>query len=604
MDEIILTPDEAIAIGTNEVIAMIAAGVNLAEVQHPACSGMAAYWEKWRRTYEAGDDFIQFYLERYSTRESDTDFQSRMRMSYCPAFAASAVNEIKDSIFQRTADVMRQSKSETYNAAVIGKSGGVDGSGMTMNNFIGKYVLPEMLSMRKVGVFIDMPDFQGNTLSDQRGIAPYLYHYQAENIKNWEVSVSGSRFTKLLLCDSVYDYCPVTGLPTETTARVRYMWVRGGITLVQFFNDEGKPVTRDGQLGIDVRAIELPEIPFVTFEITHSLLKDVCGYQISLLNLASSDIAYALKCNFPFYVEQFDPRSENPFLRPAGQTDETGVSIIRPGEQQDAVTAKNNEITVGTMQGRRVPKGLELPRYIHPSAEPLTASMAKQDELKKDIRNLVKLATANLAPKMASAESKSFDERGLESGLSAIGLELQNGEDKIARYWQMYEGISNPESSVKYPARYDLQNDSDKRKEAKDMMDSTKAHPSVTYKKSAYKLASETLLGSRVPNSTLEKIRREIEAAEVIVSDPEELSRDVELGLVDPQTASTAKGYPKDSYAKAKVAHADRVKRIAESQAKARGTPDLGGLEDASRDEKMEKDDEDTAGRKTRGEES
>jgi len=604
MDEIILTPDEAIAIGTNEVVAMIAAGVNLAEVQHPACSGMSAYWEKWRRTYEAGDDFIQFYLERYSTRESDVDFESRLRMSYCPAFAASAVNEIKDSIFQRTSDVMRQSKSETYNAAVIGKSGGVDGSGMTMNNFIGKYVLPEMLSMKKVGVFIDMPDFQGNTLSDQRGVAPYLYHYQAENIKNWEVSISGSRFTKLLLCDSIYGYCPVTGLPTNTAVRMRYMWVRGGITLVQFFNEEGKPLTRDGQIGIDVRAIELPEIPFTVFEITHSLLKDVCGYQISLLNLASSDIAYALKCNFPFYVEQFDPRSENPFLRPAGQTDETGVSIIRPGEQQDAVLAKNNEITVGTMQGRRVPKGLELPRYIHPSAEPLTASMAKQDELKKDIRNLVKLATANLAPKMASAESKSFDERGLESGLSAIGLELQNGEDKIARFWQMYEGISNPESSVKYPARYDLQNDSDKRKEAKDMMDSTKAHPSVTYKRAAYKLASETLLGSRVPNTTLEKIQREIEAAEVIVSDPEELSRDVELGLVDPQTASTAKGYPKDSYAKAKLAHAERVERIAASQAKARGTPDLGGVEDASRDEKMNKDNEDAAGRKTRGEES
>lgn len=591
----------------SDIAAIDLSKLNIADLTHPEYREAFDDWEKWRLTYESGDEFIEEFLEKFSTREDDEDFATRRSISYCPAFAKAAVNDVKDAIFQRIADVARGGGPKTYQDAVKGLEGGVDLAGTTMNSFIGTTILPELLTMRKVGVFVDMPQLPGETLMDQQGARPYIYHYPIESILNWVVNVKNNKtYSKLLLQDSVYKHCPVTGLPIETLKRYRYMWVSDGKVCVQFFDEDSKPIDRFGEAGIDVVVLDIPTIPFVLFEITDSLLKDVANYQIALLNLASSDILYSLKSNFPFYVEQFDPRAENLFRRPVGHervsTGEDSVQIVQGGEQADAIAAKNYEIEVGATTGRRVPKGLDLPTFIHPSPEPLLASMQKQDELKKDIRMLVKLAVSNLAPKMASAESKNYDERGLEAGLSAIGLVLEQGERLIARYWHMYHNAKGTVATVSYPQKYSLQSDKDKRDEAKDMAGLAKAVPSVTFKKETMKQVANITLATKVSNEVLKKIETEIDTTEVVVN-PEELERDIELGLIDPETASKAKGYPEGVVEKAKEAHAERVKRIADSQAKARGVTDMGGLEKVGRDEKMDKDKEEVAARKTRGEE-
>lgn len=580
--------------------------LNIADLTHPDYRTAYDDWEKWRRTYEGGDEYIEYYLKQFSSREAIADFEARKEISYVPAFAKAAVNEVKDAIFQRIADVTRAGGPQTYLDAIKGLKGGIDLAGTTMNSFIGTTILPELLTMAKVGVFVDMPELPGETLYEQQGVQPYIYHYPVEAILNWVVDVKNNKtFSKLLLKDSVYEYCKITGLPKEVKERYRYMWVQDKNVCVQFFDENSKPITRFNEEGVDVVVLNIPTIPFVLFEITDSLLKDIANYQIALLNLESSDILYTLKANFPFYVEAFDPRVENLFRRPSGhdivQTGESSVNIVQGGEQADSTTAKNQEIEIGSLVGRRIPKGLEMPQFINPSAEPLTASMAKQEQLKKDIRMLIKLAVSNLSPKMASAESKDYDERGLEAGLSAIGLELEQGERLIAKYWHMYNQTSGKVPTVKYPQKYSLQSDKEKRNEAKDLLDLTKTVSSVTFKKEALKQIARITLGTKVKQETLDKIETEIETAEVIVN-PEELHRDIELGLIDPETASTAKGYPKGTVEKAKTAHAERVTRIAESQAKARGVDDLGGFENASREEKMGKDKEPVPGKKTRGE--
>ncbi|MEA1999531.1 MAG: hypothetical protein U9N61_09480, partial [Euryarchaeota archaeon] len=426
-----------------DVEAIDIADLNIADLTHPEYRNIYDSWEKWRRTYESGDEFIEEYLEKFSTREEKSDFETRKGISYCPAFAKAAVNDVKDAIFQRIADVARKDGPKSYQDAITGKEGGVDLAGTTMNSFVGTTLLPELLSMSKVGVFVDMPQLPGETLSDQQGARPYIYHYPIEAILNWVVDVKNNKtYSKLLLQDSIYTLCSITGLPIEVKKRYRYMWTQNGKVCTQFFDENSKPIDRFGGDGVDVVVLDIPTIPFVIFEITDSLLKDVANYQIALLNLASSDILYSLKSNFPFYVEQFDPRADNLYRRPSGhekvQTGESSVQIVQGGEQADATAAKNYEIEVGATVGRRVPRGLDLPTFIHPSSEPLMASMKKQEEIKRDIRMLVKLAVSNLAPKMASAESKDYDERGLEAGLSAIGLELEQGERLIAQYWTMY----------------------------------------------------------------------------------------------------------------------------------------------------------------------
>ena len=594
-------------LGAKDIEAIDISQLTVADLTHPEYRNLYEDWEKWRRTYESGDAYIDYYLKKFSSRENEIDFNIRKEITYVPAFAKAAVNDVKDAIFQRIADVTRGGGPQTYQDGVEGLKGGVDLAGTTMNSFIGTTILPELLMMSKVGVFVDMPELPGETLSDQQGTRPYIYHYPIESILNWDIDVKNNKtYRKLLLRDSIYKTDNTTGLPTEICKRYRYMWVQDGVVLVQFFDKDSKPIDRFGNRGIDIIELAIPTIPFVLFELPDSLLNDVANYQIALLNLASSDILYSLKSNFPFYIEPFDPRADNLFRRPVGhgtpQPGETSVQIVQAGEQVDATTAKNYEIEVGATTGRRIPKGLDLPTFIHPSSEPLKASMAKQDELKKDIRMLVKLAVSNLSPKMASAESKDFDERGLEAGLSAIGLVLEAGERAIAQYWQMYgkaELTTSP--TVKYPQKYSLQSDKDRRQEAKDMLDVAKEVPSVTFKREAVKQAAVIILGTKVTHERLEAIKKEIDAVDVVVN-PEELHRDIELGLIDLEAASKAKGYPKGSVNKAANDHAARVERIAFSQAKARGANDLGGIENVSRDEKMNKDEDGVPQKKTRGE--
>ena len=578
---------------TKRIDAIVREKVKIPDLRHPLYQESVAEWIKWRLTYDSGDEYIEKYLQRFTKREVPTEFDARKSITYVPAFAKSGVKEVKDSIFQRITDVTRENGPQSYQDAVNGKNRGVDLKGCNMNSFIGRHVLPDLLALGKVGVFVDMPSIDGPTLASKGQARPYIYTYKAEDILNWVVdnTYSDAEFKSLLLRDHVYATDDTTGLPTEDEERYRLMWVEDGIVLYQFFNKESQPINADGEVSIDIGEIKLPTIPFVQFDIAESLLKDVANYQIALLNLASADVSYSLRANFPFYIEQFDPKSEGIWNRsPAAgdTTDDDNVTIVKQGQSQDAATSKNKEIRVGATSGRRVPKGLLMPEFIHPSPEPLIASMAKQDELKSDIRHLIKLAVSQLSPKMASAESKQQDNQSLEAGLSAIGLELEHGERCIARYWTSYEDKSGDQPTVTYPQRYRLVSDKDKRDEAKELRESAKSVPSQTYRKEAVKKIATINLGTTISDKTLEQIHNDIDEAEIVVVDSKELKEHIEIGIIDPETASIAVGYPKGSVEKASKAHAERVKRIAESQGQARGTTDLGGLANSSKEEKQE----------------
>src|SRR5690606_27729392 len=100
--------------------------------------------------------------------------------------------------------------------------------------------------------------------------------------------------------------------------------------------------------------------------------------------------------------------------------------------------ASDQSITVGPMHGRAYGQGLDRPGFISPSSAPLKASMELQAKLEADIRRLVNLSVQTLGNRQ-SAESKDMDNRGLEAGLSYIGLVMENGERQIAEFWAAYE---------------------------------------------------------------------------------------------------------------------------------------------------------------------
>jgi hypothetical protein len=570
----------------------VVAEFNISNVLHPIYNQKYEDWFKWRLTYEGGQRFLQEYLKQFSKSEEKDDFINRKSISYTPAFSKAAVLEVRNSIYQRMADITRKGGSVTYQEAVVGRSDGVDLIGSSMNFFMGTEVLTELLVMGRVGIYIDMPERAGDKLIDNKNIRPYLYIYKAEEIRSWDYDERPvpNEFRSVLLRDYVYQFDEVTHLPMGQIERYRHYWIENNNVFVQFYNLDSKKTDQYGNLSEEPIMIGIKQIPFVMMELNDSLLTDIADYQIAMLNLASADMAYAVGANFPFYVEQFDPRSSSPYFKRPPIITEDNEGVV-----QEEPAGESENIVVGPASGRRYPLKTNQPAFIHPSPEPMKASMEKQEQLKREIRLLINLAISNIQPKMASAESKGFDERTLESGLSYIGLVLQDAERRIANIWAQYEGDTDV-ATVHYPEKYNLRDDTDRRKEAGELRTLVPAAPSVTYQKEMCKEIARIMLSAKVSSDVMEAIEKEIDRATISNVDPNVIFQAIDRSILDLDNAAKALNYPKDAVEKAKQDHAERLARIQEAQAPkntnltnpaSRGIPDLSG--NPQQDGKQEK---------------
>lgn len=561
--------------------------------RHPEYQDTSADMFKWRLCYKGGRHFIHHYLQRFSRREDDIAFRERMKLSYAPAYAKLGITKIKNTFFSRMSEIIREGP-EGYEASCRGEAGGVDLHGASMNSFIGQEVLEELMVLRRVGIYVDKPPLDGQLLALNSDKKPYLYTYKAENILTWDFTYENGEYIyfNVLLRDTDYVYDEKTGLTIGTVERFRHMWLAlnpdtGKMeTHIQFWvpNNETNAV-EDTKSGEEI-ILPLERLPFIVLELKESLMIDIADYQIGLLNLASADMNYCVKANFPFYVEQFDPASDNPFSRgplpPATFKNPPGTPpnvrpSTDPGEgtrDEGQVSAPSNEVRVGTLEGRRYPKGTNEPSFIAPPAEPLNASMSKQSQMQSEIMQLLDIAVSGAAPQHASADSKAMDDRSVEAGLAYIGLELEYGEREIAKVWAMYQ--NEPVATVKYPTKYTLKSDADRLENAAALDKIKSSAPSRTYAKEITKQISHEMLCDKVPYTVLETIDNEIDAAEYISSDYMMIQAASELGMVDAETGSNALGFNGGKVVPiAKKEHVERLAQIAKAQ-----TPAASGVKD------------------------
>jgi hypothetical protein len=565
---------------------------------------MSLEWEKFRLAFEGGIFFKSKYLKKFSTRENDNDFRDRSAISHVPAHAKAAILDIRNAIFKRMVDITRKDGPDSYSRAVVGLDRGVDGKGNSMNSFIGQVILPELLVLGRVGVYVDKPQILTDRLSlaEARKYTPYLYHYQAEDIFSWHYN-DLNQLDVVLLRDHDFTTDPDTGLidgEVENFRLLKLVEIDGvnKVELSRFgLSQRGAGIGSAGVVAnrsanppltqIEPPVIlDLPEIPFVLMELDTSLMTDIADYQISLLNLASSDVNYALKSNFPFYTEQFHPATELSNLRTPG-LDEDGSSSA-------AETANSRQAKTGVSQGRRYPIGTERPSFINPSAEPLRVSMELQEKLKNEIRQLVSLALDN-----TKSTNAPLDSQGLEGGLANIGLELEFGERNLGRIWWAYENAKGGEVTIKYPDNYNMRTDEDRRQEAEELREILPTVPSPTFQKQTTKDIITIMQGHKVSLDELNKMHSEIDKAVVIVTDPVIIRSDHEAGFVGDKLASELRGYPEGEAARAAADHAERAARIVMAQmkeadlkrAQARGAPDLDSETDSGVVERNEAND-------------
>lgn len=534
-------------------------------IRHPHHLRFFLDWEKWRLTFEGGRLFKDEFLVKFSKREKDADFKLRKKVSYVPAHAKAAVLDVRNSIYQRMIDITRIGGATSYMESIKGLDKGVDNRGSSMDVFMGKEVLTELCILGRVGVYVDKADLSGTvTLNQTQNVRPYLYFYQAEDIFSWRFDAQNN-LTHVLLRDREFTVDESTGLVDGLVERFRLLELVSEGVRVRFFNFSGKIQQPNGfgpkqppeliERSEDVIILNLREIPFVIGELSHSLMTDIADIQIALLNLASSDISYALKSNWPFFTEQYHPQDANANTRPAGAD----------AKATTAQQASTKEVNVGVAQGRRYPKGVDRPGFINPDSGPLLASMQKQEQLRAEILQILNLSVADLKPIRASAESKKENDSGLEAGLSAIGLTMETMERSIGRIWSQYEAVDEV-PTVKYPSTYQIRSEADRRQEAKEIRELLPTIPSKTFQKVAAKDMVRILQGHKIDEATLKKINSEIDNAPVIVTDPKIIKEDHEAGFVSTDTASIARGYDEGESEQARKDHAERLALIREAQ--------------------------------------
>lgn len=556
--------------------------INISSSVHYEYAALYEEWEKFRYIERGGDTFVEKYVQQFSTAENSGDFANRKAITPVAGFAKAAIRDVINAIFQRMHAIRRSGGTESWQACVKGQRGGVDLNGSTMNHFLGTEVLPELLFMGKVGIYVDNFRIEESRSLAARGMQhPYLYPYRTEDIRNWEWTVKGDevKLKKLLLRVVDPSVDPIFELINDWAEFYRYYWLEDGAVLCQQYDVNGSPIDLSGEASeFDPIELEISEIPFVLLQLQSSLLNDIANHQITLTNMESADAGWVLRSNIPVYTEQYDQKFEA--AATWGMDDDT--------EHDDGKNKTTRDI--GASDGVRYPIGAERPDFIAPPTGPLTGSMEKQRQLKDDIRTLSNLAVANTRSRFASAESKQMDERGLESGLSAIGMVLEHAERQIVALWSEYENSTEP-AKIGYPERYSLRSDEDRRKDAEQLARTAVDVSSHTFRREVHKEIAEILLGGKIPDETLDQIMGEIDEDKYPTADPEQIRSDVEIGLVSRGFASVARGYPKGEAEKAKEEKIESELMRMKAQTPNFDNPAARGLEVDPEAAKQEKDD-------------
>jgi hypothetical protein len=247
------------------------------EIKHPTFVKMLSSWQKFRYVYEGGTDFIDEYLHYFSEKEDQTDFSDRKAVTYNPAYAKAAIVDVKNSIFLRMCDISREGMPDSLKSCIGGQLMGVDLDNRSLNAFVGGIILPELLSIGKVGIWVDNHEIEeGSTKADTVGLHPYMYHYTAENIRSWRIDPKTKEFTVLLLTEEVEEIDETTQLVTGTQRVFKLVSKTDEGIIIQYFNKDNTAFEDDLHKNT---VLKINTIPFVVLELPYSLLSDVADHQ-------------------------------------------------------------------------------------------------------------------------------------------------------------------------------------------------------------------------------------------------------------------------------------------------------------------------------------
>ncbi len=540
----------------------------IVDARHPLYSQEAALWTKWRLCYEGSDTFREAYLYPYSKREDTVDFANRKKITYIPGHSRSVINIIRNGLAVRLPDVIRKG-SEDYLKAM---SSDVDGFSSSMTTFVALEITPLLLVQGKRFVVVDAPPTkEGATKADDRG-EPYLYTLDAEDVLSWSYR-DGGGFKAILIKLSKDIEDKETGLVVENQVVYRFMRYleqgesftgecgmdfAGPGVLIQTLDEEGKLLKNSS--GDQCQFLQIDAIPVAEFSLVASLMAEIADHQIALLNLASTDMDFVWRGNFPLYTEQQPKKTGS--IRPRGtkrRKADDDTDSEDPLAGGDPGTGRNStQRRTGIGKGIGYAEGMERPGFVAPETGNLTVSMQKQESIAKEIRILVDLALVSLSVQALeqSGKSKEADRVGEEAGLAYIGQALETGEREVAKYWHMMAGEEGVDIEVNYPENYSIATPSERREAASQLRALHSTVRSDTFQKIIDKRIAEILLKGITDADEIAKVLAEIDEGAFLDDDKaraEVIQKDVVAKILSRGTAAELRGYGDDEAEKVRA---------------------------------------------------
>lgn len=464
---------------------------------------------EWRFCYAGGRLFREEFLQRFDDRENEAEYIRRRSLTPIPAYAKTAINNVKNSVIRRLPDIRRSGGTKKWQDAVAGVGRGVDRRGSSMNAFIAKKILAELLVMGRTGVLVDAPALPDGMTQDEvpESFSPWLNSYRVEFIHNLVPADvdSPSDWSSVKLENNRRQIDPVTGENVVVSGFRKY-WLdadRDNKVNLQDFNES------DEATG-EIRHLNIDAIPLVLFSIDQSLMADACSYQISFLNLISAATSYSIDSSYSFLTRQRGG-------------DDAGEWLI--GEEEDTETGRN--------KGLFYPKGMDRPGYISPDSAPVLTSLEQQREMKKTIEDLVLGAISEIG------------EGSVEAGLASIGMCVQIGESRLWDHYTTFEARDAARRRmpiVDYPDTWSMKSDEERLKEGIEFLNLGNLLIGQDAKKQAQFDAADRFWRGKISTEDLNKIKKTMADAPYSIADPDVVIKAKKEGIFTTETTALALG--------------------------------------------------------------
>lgn len=417
-------------------------------------------------------------------RETNSDFATRVKMSYYYNFCAPIIDIYTNHLFKQA--ILED--WQNIEKAVDARKDNIDRMDSTIDEYRSNlFNLTQVYG--HMFTVIDVPTINGtiNTLQDKinHGAFPYFVDVPPQNVSNWDVDRFGQLNWIMILESDSTNADPMNYKKEDRTSRLYRIWTRQEWILV---DGEGKEVSRATH-GLGVVPVTL------TFEKASRKEKNCLGIS------AIADIAFIAR-------DVYNSSSElRQILR-----DQTFALLTIQGK-----ATEYNQLQVGTNKGLLYPEERNAPAYISPQAENAQNYFTHIDKQVTKMFQMAKLeggsATNEQSAGQKSGTSKAWDFNETNSCLAQKASNMQDAEQKRWNIFALWEGHKKGfEGSVTYGTNFDIQSLNDDLDEAEKSMKLQMGKMfNIEIKKSIAKKKFP-----RMPEDEMDKILDDIENAEGI----------------------------------------------------------------------------------------